>query len=351
MVKYKKEVINVSITRTKIGEKNGNEIFLFTMDNDNGLCAEVLSYGGIIKRLVYKGTDVVLGRDTLEEYYDNNGYFGALIGRNSNRIEGAEFSLSGKKYTLCANDGRNNLHGGENGFDKRVWDVKEIDGDEPVLELYLISPDGDEGFPGKLSVKVCYTVTKDNAFVIDYEGIAMDETLFNMTNHSYFNLNGHNSGTIGGHKLILNAAFYTPNTEECIPYGEILSVSGTPFDFTTPKTIDKAVNDKSEQISMFGGIDHNFALDGTGYRKAGILEGDKSGIRMEIYTDCSGMQIYTGNSMEKDRVCKDGAVYPIHGGICLETQAFPNSLKYSHFPNGIVKKNSICHTKTAFKFL
>lgn len=341
----------MSITKTDFGKVKGKEVFLFILDNGKGLRAEITNYGGIVKSLVYNGTDVVLGRDTLEEYLGNSGHFGALIGRNSNRIEDAKFTLGDKEYTLCANNGRNNLHGGNNGFGKRVWDAKIIDGNEPKLELYLISPDGDEGFPGEVAIKVTYTLTKDNSLVIAYDGVATADTVLNMTNHSYFNLNGHNSGTIDGHKLTLNADFYTPNNDECMPYGEILSVNGTAFDFTKGKTVGDALKSQEEQITMFGGIDHNFVISGRGYRKAGVLVGDKTGIKMEVYTDRPGVQIYTENSIERDRVCKDGAVYSVHSGICLETQAFPNSLKFSHFPDAIVRKNEVYFTQTEFRFI
>ena len=323
---------------------------MFTLDNNNGLRAEILNYGGIIKSIIYKGTDVVLGRDTLEEYFKNEGYFGAIIGRNSNRIENSRFTLSGKTYTLYANDGRNNLHGGKEGFDKKVWEAEVIDSSEPTLILKTKSPDGEEGFPGNVSVTVTYTLTKDNALKIHYEGLTDTDTVLNMTNHTYFNLNGHKSGTALGHKLYLAADFYTPNTNECMPYGEILSVKGTPFDFTKEQTLGNVFSIEHGQIKMFNGIDHNLVLSGSGYRLIGKLTGNKTGIEMQISTDRPGIQLYTGNMIEQGRICKDGVCYPIHAGICLETQAFPNSLKYSHFPNSILKKNEKYDSITEYKF-
>ena len=339
------------VSVAKFGEVNGKEVNSYILDNNNGLCAEIISYGGIIKKLVYKGVDVVLGRDTMEEYLDNTGCFSALIGRNSNRIANSEFELNGKTYKLYANDGKNNLHGGKIGFDKKVWDAEVIDSEEPALVLSLMSPDGDEGFPGNLQVKVTYTVTKDNGLEIKYYAVCDADTVINMTNHAYFNLNGHASGSTKNHSLWLGSSFYTPNNDECIPTGEILSVKGTPFDFTTEDTLADRYESDFEQITMFDGFDHNFALDGRGFRKIGEFKGDKSGIKMEIHTDQDGMQIYAGNKIEEGRVCKDGAVYGKHDGVCFETQAFPNNLNYSHFPTTIVKKGEEYKTVTTYKFI
>ncbi len=340
----------MSISKKVYGENGGRTVYEFAIDNGKGLSVHILNYGGIITKLIFNGTDVVLGRDSLEEYLDNDGYFGALIGRNSNRIENSEFELNGKVYKLYPNDGRNSLHGGKVGFNAKVWDADVAEGDEPSLMLTLVSPDGEEGYPGNLNIKVTYTVTLDNALIIHYEGISDKDTIFNMTNHSYFNLNGHNSGTIDNHKLWLASSFYTPNSDECMPTGEILSVSGTAFDFSTDKTLGERFNSNNEQIEMFGGFDHNICLDGRGYRYAGKLVGDKSGITMEMYTDCNGVQLYTGNCINEDRVCKEGARYPKHGALCLETQTFPNFTKYSHFPSGFIKKGEKFESVTEYKF-
>lgn len=341
----------MSIVKTKFGEYEGKEVFLYTLDNNKGLVAEIINYGGIIKSLVYNGVDVVLGRDTMEEYLDNEGCFGALIGRNSNRIENAEFIMNGKKYKLSANNGRNNIHGGNIGFDKKVWDAQIIDSIEPALVLSLTSPDGEEGFPGEVKIKVTYTLTSDDALSIHYEGESNSDTVLNMTNHTYFNLNGHSSGTVENHTLWLTSSFYTPNNEECMPYGEVHAVKGTPFDFSTTETIRERFDSKCEQIKMFGGFDHNFALDGYGYRLAGKLTGDKTGITMQMYTDQKGLQLYTGNWIDEKRVCKSGTIYKRHDGLCLETQAFPNSLKFSHFPNAFLKKGEKYDTVTVYKFI
>lgn len=341
----------MSVVREKIADFNQKEVYEYVLDNGKGLSAHILNYGGIIKRLIYNGIDMALGRDTFEEYLDNDGYFGAIIGRNSNRIENSEFVLNGKVYKLYNNDGRNNLHGGKNGFDKKVWDAEIVDGEESSLILNLVSPDGEEGFPGEVKVKVTYTLTEDNSLRIHYEGETDADTILNMTNHSYFNMNGHSSDTIDGHTLWIDSDFYTPNTDKCMPYGEILSVKGTPFDFKKNETLGERFKSNHSQITMFGGFDHNIVLNGRGYRKVACLKGDKSGISMEVYTDRVGMQLYTGNMLDENRVCKDKIVYGKHSGLCLETQAFPNNMKYPHFPDGILKKDEKYDTVTVYKFI
>ena len=236
-------------------------------------------------------------------------------------------------------------------MNRKIWDAEAVDTQEPSLVLRLISPDGDEGFPGEVSVKVTYTLTDENSLKIRYEGISDADTVLNMTSHSYFNLNGHNSGSIKNHTLWLNSEFYTPNSPEHIPYGEIHSVKGTPFDFSGDETLGKKLESDFEQIKMSGGIDHNFALAGDGYRLVAILKGDKSGITMETYSDREGMQIYTANVMRNDKISKDGAFYDAFSGVCLETQAFPNNLKYTHFPSAVLRKGEKYNTVTEYKFI
>lgn len=338
------------VIKEKMGFYNNEDIYLYTIDNKKGLSVQILNYGGIITKLIYKGTDVVLGRNNLEEYLKNDGYFGALIGRNSNRIEDSKFELNGKAYNLSANDGKNNLHGGKVGFDKKIWDAIIFDEEEPSLVLSTISPDGEEGFPGTVNIQVTYTLTNDNCLKIHYVGESDADTVLNMTNHTYFNLNGHSSGVIDDHTLWIDSDFYTPNSDECIPTGEVLSVKNTPFDFLVEDTLSERLRSEYEQIKKFGGFDHNFVLNGRGYRKVGKCIGDKTGIIMEIYTDQSGMQVYSGNMIEENRACKDGVTYGKHHGICFETQCFPNSMKFTHFPNAILIKGEKYNTVTSYKF-
>ena len=337
----------MKITKKEFGTLNGKTIYEYTLSNDN-LTASILNYGGIVRTLIYKGVDVVLGRDTLPEYLQNSGCFGAIVGRNANRLENAEFTLNGKLYKLTANDGRNNLHGGSNNWSKRIWDAEEKD--DNTLVLSLMSNDGDEGFPGNVHVRVTYSITPDDALSVTYEGESDCDTILNMTNHSYFNLNGHDSGSAENHILSMNCHFYTPNDEECMPTGEILQVKGTPFDFTTPNRIGQAFSDDFIQSKMFGGLDHNFVIDGSGLRLAASFCGDKTGIKMDTYTDCPGIQIYSCNKTDSERVCKNGAHYVLHSGICFETQAFPNAMKHTHFPCTILRKGEKYYTQTIFKF-
>ena len=341
----------MAIKKIKFGEYNGSDIYLYILTNNVGLTAEILNYGGIIRRLVYRDVDVCLGYDSIHEYLANEEYFGALIGRNTNCVENAEFRLNGKTYKLVNNCGKNNLHGGKVGFDKKIWNAEIIDGEEPSLVLSTTSPDGEEGFPGNVNVQVTYTLTKDNSIKIQYLGESDTDTIMNMTNHTYFNLNGHGKGNISNHSLWINSDFYTPVTDEGIPNGEVISVKGTPLDFTSETLIKSGLDDSYEQISIVGGIDHNFALNGYGYRKVARLKSDKTEIAMEIYTDQVGMQVYTGNEIQGDYVCKEGAVYSKQSGICFETQVFPNNLKFSHFPSSILKKGEKYSTTTAYKFI
>lgn len=346
----------MSIIKKEFGALSGGEkVFSYFLDNNNGLGAEILTYGGIVKNLYVTDkngvkTDVVLGRETLEDYLHNDGYLGALIGRHANRIAKGEFVLNGETYHVGANEGNNSLHGGFEGFDKKVWSVKEHDGDEPSLELSIVSDDGEEGFPGRLDVTVTYTLTKENALKIHYSAQSDKDTVVNMTNHSYFNLAGHASGTIENQILQINSSFYTPNDSECMPDGEVLSVAGTPFDFRAPKPIGQDINSDFEQIEMFGGYDHNFALDGRGYRKAAIAACEENGITMEVYTDKPAMQLYTSNGL-KEGIYKNGAEYGVHQAFCLETQYFPNAMAHSHYPSPLLKKGEKYDFTTEYRFV
>lgn len=342
----------MSITKELFGTlENGDKVYEYTLDNNKGVKAVILTYGGIIKNLFVNGTDVVLGRDSLEEYLDNDGYLGAAVGRHANRIKNGEFIINGTIYTVGKNNNGNSLHGGFCGFNQKNWVAEESGSDsEPALILSAVSPDGEEGFPGTLNVKITYTLNSENGLSLHYEAISDKDTVVNLTNHSYFNLNGHDSGTIDNHVLQLNCGFYTPNTEECMPYGEVLSVSGTPFDFRAPKPIGQDINADFEQIQMFGGYDHNFAISGRGFRRAAVLSGDKSGITMETYTNKPGVQIYTSNALDTERLYKGNSKYSIHQAVCLETQFFPNSTSFSHYPSAFLAKGEKYDFTTEYRF-
>ena len=338
------------IKKVKAGVVNGSEISLYTLDNGRGFTAEIYNYGGIIRNLAINGRDIVLGREAFEDYLNNDGYLGAAIGRHANRIKNSRFVLNGKEYTVGANENDNSLHGGVVGFDKYVWNAEEIDGAEPALMLSIESPDGDEGFPGNLSLKMTYTLTAENSFKIHYEAVCDKDTVLNLTNHSYFNLDGHNSGTVYNQTLWLNSEFYTPNNDECMPYGEILSVKGTPFDFTTAKKIGQDISSDYEQTKMFGGYDHNFALCGRGFRKVAALTSSDGTIEMDTYTDLPGIQVYSANCLEAG-CYKGGASYGKHNAVCLETQFFPNSMDNSHFIAPVLKAGDKFDSVTEYKFI
>lgn len=345
----------MSITKKSFGfMPDGKEVFSYTIDNEKNVKAEILSYGGILRSLLVKDNkgnyrDVVLGRETLTDYFDNKGYFGAIIGRFANRIAKGSFVINGITYYVPINNGKNSLHGGIKGFDKYVWDVTENDNNS--ITLSIISPDNDEGFPGKLNVSVTYTVTENDGLSIHYEATTDKDTVVNLTNHSYFNLDGVGDSDIYDLDLWMNCSFYTPNTDECLPYGEILSVKNTPFDFTTSKKVGNVINSYNEQTSMFGGYDNNFVIDGVGFRKAAEVYSKKSGICMEMYTDKPGVQLYTGNSIKEDKPCKDGKTYQKHYAMCLETQFFPNSTAFSHFPSPILRVNEKYDYTTEYRFI
>lgn len=346
----------MSIVKTEFGTMpDGEKVYSYLLDNNQGLSAEILNYGGIVKNLYVTDkngvkTDVALGRDTLNDYLKNDGYLGALVGRHANRIAGGEFVLNGEKHTVGINEGKNSLHGGKIGFDQKLWGANAIDGAEPSLVLTLLSPDGEEGFPGQLKTKVIYTLTKNNALKIEYSAVSNKDTVVNLTNHTYFNLAGHGSGTIDGQVLQLNSSFYTPNNSECMPTGEVLSVTDTPFDFREPKTIGQDINADFEQIKLFGGYDHNFALEGRGYRLAAKAECQDNGISMEVYTNQPAIQLYTSNALPEG-VYKDGAEYKIHQAFCLETQCFPNAMAHSHYPSPILRQGEEYSHITEYRFI
>lgn len=336
-----KGIIAMSVNKELYGNMpDGREVNLYILENEKGTRAEIINYGGIVTKLITKdkhGDDcnVVLGRACLNDYLNNVGYLGAAVGRHANRIAGSSFVINGKEYKTFANEFNNSLHGGAEGFNKKLWDA-EIAEDENAVIMHYLSPDGEEGFPGNLDVQIKYSITDENGLKIEYRAISDKDTVCNLTNHSYFNLNGEKSGNILGHKLQMNSSFYTPNDRACMPTGEVLSVDNTPFDFRIRQTLGNGITSDFEQIRLFGGYDHNFILDGRGMRHAATLKGDKTGITMQMITDQPAVQIYTGNAIDED-VFNGDYQYHQHDAVCLETQAFPNSLKFAHFPDALLK--------------
>lgn len=331
-------------------------VSLFTLINDNGMRVKITNYGGIVQKIYIpdknKNLDVVLGRDTLEDYFDNRGYLGAFIGRCANRIQDCKMCLNNITYQLADNDNGNCLHGGEIGFDQKLFNAEVLEYQNKIdLILHRQSPDMEENFPGNLDVSLTYTLTNDNEFIILYNAVSDKDTVINLTNHSYFNLAGHDNDTILDHTLQLNASFYTPNNEGLCPTGEVLSVENTPFDFRKEKLIGRDINENNEQLKVAKGYDHNFAIDGRGLRLAGVLKEPKSGRAIEIYTDLPGIQIYTGNYLSTANATKKGVSYQDYQGIALETQYFPNGMKHGHFIPPIIKAGEPYQSKTIYKFL
>ena len=294
--------------------------------------AAITNFGGRLVNLLVpdksgKPTDIIVGFDNLNDFVkiSTDPYYGASIGRYGNRIAKAKFSIDGVEYKLAANNGVNALHGGPKGFHNVVWDAKPVG--ENGLELTYTSADGEEGYPGKLNVKVVYTLTDSNELKIDYEATTDKKTVCNLTHHSYFNLNGVGSGNIADHQLMINADTYTPVDETLIPTGKIEKVEGTPFDFRTATAIGARVNDSAnEQIKRGAGYDHNFVLNknkGTGLNHAATAWGDKSGILMDVYTEEPGLQFYGGNFMNGKNSLK-GTKDDYRTAFCLETQHFPD---------------------------
>jgi aldose 1-epimerase len=349
-----------SITKSSYGTTaDGQEVDEYTLTNANGMEVKIITYGGIITSVRVPDrngnlANVVLGFDTLADYETKNPYFGGIIGRYGNRIANAAFSLDGEDYTLAANNGPNTLHGGVKGFDKQVWTAKEADGESGVgLELTYLSPDGEEGYPGNLSVTVLYTLTEDNGIRMDYTATTDKATVVNLTNHSYFNLAGNGAGAIYDHILQIDADAYTPVDATLIPTGEVADVEGTPFDFRAPKRIGTGIRSGDEQIVLGRGYDHNFVLsreeDGALELGARVYE-PISGRGLEVWTTEPGIQFYTGNFLDGTLVGSSGGMYRQGDAFCLETQHFPDSPNQAEFPSTTLMPGDTYQTTTIYKF-
>ena len=335
---------------------DGKKVDIYALKNTNGCVVKITNYGGIVVSLTVpdknrKMGDVVLGYDNLDGYIKNNPYFGALVGRYGNRIGKAKFVLNGQTYTLAANNNGNHLHGGIVGFDKVVWDAKEIKESGAVgLELSYLSKDGEEGYPGNLSCKVTYLWTNDNELKIDYEATTDKDTVVNLTHHSYFNLAC--KGDILSHELMIDADQFTPVDKGLIPTGRMSDVKGTPMDFTKPTAIGARIDQDDEQLKFGLGYDHNWAInnyDGT-LKMAACLYESTTGRVMEVYTTEPGMQFYSGNFLDGTITGKGGTVYELRTGLCLETQHFPDSPNKPRFPSTTLKPGEKYATTSIYKF-
>lgn len=340
-----------TITKTLFGTlPDGRDVFSYKLENTHGNYVSVINYGAAITEIVIHqnktATDVALGYKTLEEYLTNGCYLGACIGRVGNRIGQSRFTLNGHTYELAANDGPNHLHGGHQGFDKQYFDIAPI---ENGVRCSRLSPDGEENYPGNLEISVDYTFDDTNTLTIAYHAVSDADTPINLTNHTYFNLSGEGDSSIADHVLTLNASAFTENDAGCLPTGNILSVENTAFDFRTPKTIGRDIDQEDIQLKNAGGYDHNFIPDGSGFRRIAHVAAPKTGICMSVETDQPGVQFYSGNFLE-NQPGKSGAPYVKRSGFCLETQHFPNALSCKNFPSIILKAGSSYDTTTKYCF-
>src|SRR5882672_399975 len=339
---------------------DGKSADLYILTNKNGVEVSITNYGGIVVSLKVpdrqgKLGDVVLGFDTLDGYVADKSYFGALIGRYGNRIGGAKFSIDGVTYTLAKNNGENVLHGGIVGFNKKLWEARDVSkGNEPALELKYTSKDGEEGFPGNLITTVVYTLTNKNELRIEYSATTDKKTVLNLTNHSYFNLAGPGSGDILKSVLRVNADKFTPVDAGLIPTGELKSVEGTPFDFRTPTGIGARIDADDGQIKLGQGYDHNFVLSKekpSGPTLAARVEEPTTGRVLEVWTTEPGVQFYTANFLDGTVHGKGGISYGRRTAFCLETQHFPDSPNKPSFPSTVLSPGQHYHTTTIYKFL
>ena len=330
--------------------KDGTAASLYVLENKNGMQAALCDYGATVVSVLVPDKngllqDVVLGYEDAASYEKGEVFFGACVGRNANRIAGAQFTIGETCYTLTKNDGENANHSGRDFTNKRLWNVTRFADNTVTFELK--SPHLDQGFPGSAVITVTYTLTEENELKIRYEAQADADTIFNMTNHSYFNLDG--SPDILKHEVTIFADAFTPTDAASIPTGEICPVGGTPMDFRTPKMIGADIDSGFIQLVQAGGYDHNWVIRGEGLRKAAVLCSRVSGIRMQVFTDLPGMQFYTGNFIGEENG-KNGKIYRRRAGACFETQYFPDAVHHDSFKSTIRKAGETYDTTTSYKF-
>jgi aldose 1-epimerase len=345
------------VTRAAFGKTgDGQAVEVFTLTNKARVEIRAISYGAIITSIRVPDrnravADVALGFDTIDGYLRDHPFFGAVVGRYGNRIGKARFSLDGRTYTLAANNGPNHLHGGVRGFDKYVWNAEILKGVTGVA-FTRTSPDGEEGYPGTVQVRVSYVLSDANELTIEYQATTDKATAINLTQHTYFNLAGHDAGPILDHEVMIAADRYTPVDDTLIPTGELAPVAGTPLDFRKPMRVGARIDDAHQQIKFGLGYDHNWVLNraGNGLQLAARVTDPKSGRTLEVQTTEPGVQFYTGNFLDGTVKGKGGAVYNRRNGLCLETQHFPDSPNQPSFPTTIVKPGGKYESKTVWKF-
>ncbi len=347
------------VKQTEFGKmRDGQAVYLYTLTNAQGMEVRAMTYGGIILSLRVPDKqgrlgDVVLGYSNLEGYLTASPYFGAIIGRYGNRLAKGRFTLDGVEYKLAVNNGPNHLHGGLKGFDKIVWHAEPFKDKTGAGVIFThTSPDGDEGYPGSLAMKITYTLTDQDELIFDYNARTDKATPVNLTQHTYFNLAGEGSGDVLGHIVMLNADRFTPVDSALIPTGEIRSLKGTPLDFTKPTAIGARINEKDEQLGFGGGYDHNFVINrkSPGLVLAARVTEPASGRVLEAHTTQPGVQFYTGNFLDGTITGKSGHAYQRRSGFCLETQHYPDSPNHPKFPSTILRPGEQYETRTIYKF-
>lgn len=342
----------MKITKSDFGTTaSGENIHSFHLENASGAYVEILDFGCRLANIVVPDrngnmTDICLGLATADDYKADSVSLGAVVGRVANRIKDGKFSLNGKDYSLAVNCGSNHLHGGLVGYDSKIWN-SEIKDNRLVLTLH--SADGEEGYPGNLTLSVTYGWTEDNELSIVYEAVTDQDTLLNVTNHAYFNLNGEGNGDVLSHELFIDADSITALDDSQAPTGEFVSVEGTPFDFRTIHTISKLMSLEHEQFTKFGSYDHNFVINGTGLREAAVLQSKESGIRMTCFTDQPGLQLYVPKQTVS-KSGKNGSSYEKNSSVCLETQHFPDAINHDNFPSIVLKPGENFYSKTLYHF-
>ncbi|MGH9397614.1 MAG: aldose epimerase family protein [Terriglobia bacterium] len=336
---------------------NAQDLYLYTLTNSAGMRVGITNYGARIVSILAPDrrgntADVAIGFDELDRYLSKNPYFGAIVGRYGNRIAKGKFILNGVEYSLPTNGGPNSLHGGTEGFDKRFWTAQEPRPDHPSVELSYFSPDGEESYPGDLSVKVAYTLTDDSGLRIEYTAATDKDTVINLTNHTYFNLAGEGNGSILGQEMMLNASQFTPIDASLIPTGELRRVEGTPLDFRKPIAIGQRIEEDDPQLKFATWYDHNYVLDrgGPGLALAARAFDPDSGRVLEVLTTQPGVQFYTGNFLDGTISGKGGKAYTRRSAFCLETQHFPDSPNHPNFPSTVLKPGGEYRQTTIFKF-
>lgn len=332
----------------------GREGTVYILENSKGMKVEVLDFGATIVKMEVPDkegnlVDVVLGYDTVSGYQQGSIFLGATVGRSANRIGKGSYSLNQIPYSLDKNDGQNNLHSGTDFYHLRFWNMEEIS--DTQLRCTLESKDGDQGYPGNVTISVTFLLTEENELNISYDGTPDKDTIMNLTNHSYFNIDGHASGTVLDQEIWLDADAFTRADSESIPTGEVVSVEGTPMDWRTPKKIGTEIDQDYEALILGGGYDHNWVLKTeSGKKLVASLSSEISGIKMEVYTDTPGIQIYTGNFIDNE-VGKNGILYKKRSGVCFETQHFPDAIHHENFPSPIIKAGEKYNTSTSYKFV